>query len=237
MATPATLQPSLRRTLPQEALAPAETAQPGLFRQPTHRPERFQGDSGLRRPVMFLYELTRKETLGEANFPLQGYQVKMTISLDTGTVEVPPKARRHLAAWVLGELAESLDEEELVAANAPGFTVQTETPSASELALRRTDGWVQPDGLDLRIVKSAHRIILEVAERGVSGRIVLASELVGASGLSAPTIGRLLRDGEPANDYLKQYVMVTPSGRTKALDLTPAGRLLASKIRAGSIPS
>jgi hypothetical protein len=186
---------------------------------------------------MFLYELNRKENLGEANFPLQGYQVKLTISLDLGTLEVPPKARRRLAAQVLHNLAESLDEEELVAANAPGYVVQTETPSASELALRRTDGWVQPAGLDLRIIKSAHRIIAEVAERGVSGRVVLAAELVGASGLSAPTIGRLLRDGEPANDYLKQYVLVTPSGRTKALDLTPAGRLLASKIRAGSVPS
>ena len=217
--------------------ATASARQAASLRQAKHPPERFQAGLGLRRPGMYLYELNRKEALGEANFPLQGYNVKLTVSLDVGQVEVPPKARRHLAAWILRELAESLDEEELVAANAPGFTVQTETPSASELALRRTDGWMQPDGLDLRIVKSAHRIILEVAERGVSGRVVLASELVGASGLSAPTIGRLLRDGEPANEYLKQYVMVTPNGRTKALDLTPAGRLLASKIRAGSIPS
>ncbi|MCA1819093.1 MAG: hypothetical protein LC620_03415, partial [Halobacteriales archaeon] len=177
-------------------------AQAALLRQGKLPPERFHAEPGLRGPTMYLYELSRKENLGEANFPLQGYHVKMTISLDMGQVEVPPKARRHLAAWVLQELAESLDEEELVAANAPGYTVQTETPSASELALRRTDGWIQPDGLDLRIVKSAHRIILEVAERGVSGRVVLASELVGASGLSAPTIGRLLREGEPANDYL-----------------------------------
>lgn len=225
------------RTILHASRVRPSAMQAALLRQGKLPPERFHADSGLRGPTMYLYELARKENLGEANFPLQGYHVKMTISLDVGQVEVPPKARRHLAAWVLQELAESLDEEELVAANAPGYTVQTETPSASELALRRTDGWIQPDGLDLRIVKSAHRIILEVAERGVSGRVVLASELVGASGLSAPTIGRLLREGEPANDYLKQYVMVTPNGRTKALDLTPAGRLLASKIRAGSIPS
>jgi hypothetical protein len=196
-----------------------------------------QTSARLRGLKMYLFELDRKETLGEADFPLKGYNVKLTVSLDVGQVEVPPKARRHLAAGVLRALAESLDEEDLVAANAPGFTVQTEKPTASELALRRPDGWAQPDGLDMRIVKSAHRIILEIAERSVSGRIVLASELVDASGLSAPTIGRLLRDAEPANDYLKKYVMVTPNGRTKALDLTPAGRLLASQIRAGSIPS
>jgi hypothetical protein len=186
---------------------------------------------------MYLFELNRKDDLEEAHFPLQGYNVKLTISLDLGEADVPPAARRRLAAWALRNLAEGLDEEELVASNAPGFTVQTEKPTPSELALRRPDGWMPPEGLDLRIVKSAHRIILEIAERGVRGGIVLASDLVDSSGLSAPTIGRLVREGEPANDYLKQYVMVTLHGRTKALDLTPAGRLLASKIRAGSIPS
>lgn len=186
---------------------------------------------------MFLYELNRKEILGEASFPMRGYHLKIGVSLDTADVEIPAPARRRMAADILRDLANSLDEEELTPANAPGFTVQTETPSASELALRRTDGWAQPNGLDLRIIKSAHRMIQEIAERGVSGRVVLASELVGSIGLSPPTIGKLLRDGEPAGEYLRQYVLVTPNGRTKALDLTPAGRLLASKIRAGSVPA
>lgn len=186
---------------------------------------------------MFLYELNRRENLGEVSFPVLSYQAKVTMAIDCGNIEVPLKARRHLAALMLKDLVDSLDEEELISANAPGFTVQTDTPSPSELALRRTDGWMQPNGLDLRIIKSAHRMILEIAEKGVSGRIVLAAELVESIGLSPPTISKLLREGEPANDYLKQYVMVTASGRTKALDLTPAGRLLASKIRAGSVPS
>lgn len=184
---------------------------------------------------MFLYELNRKEAKGEADFPLQAVQLKVAVSLDFGANEVPPKARRRLAAQVLRDLAVSLDEEELVAANAPGHILQTEPTELPDVGARR-DGWVQPAGLDLRIVKSAHRIIQEVAEKGVSGRVVLAAELAGTVGLSAPTIGRLLRDGETANDYLKQYVIVNPNGRTKALDLTPAGRLLASKIRAGAVP-
>jgi hypothetical protein len=185
---------------------------------------------------MFLYELNRKEAKGEGDFPLQGLVLKAAVSLDFGVVEVPPKARRRLAAQALRDLAATLDEEELVAANAPGHVLQTEPAELPDLSTRHANGWVQPAGLDLRIVKSAHRIIQEVAEKGVSGRVVLASELVGSVGLSAPTIGRLLRDGEPANDYLKQFIVVNPSGRTKALDLTPAGRLLASKIRAGSVP-
>jgi hypothetical protein len=185
---------------------------------------------------MFLYELTRKETKGEADFPLVGAQVKVAVSLDFAAHEVPPKARRRIAAQILRDLASSLDEEELVAANAPGHILQTEPTDLPDVS-NRANGWVQPAGLDLRIVKSAHRIIQEVAEKGVSGRVVLASELVGTVGLSAPTIGRLLRDGEPANDYLKQYIIANASGRTKALDLTPAGRLLASKIRAGTVPA
>jgi len=185
---------------------------------------------------MFLYELNRKETKGEGDFPVAGVQARVAISLDFGTVDVPPKARRRLAAQALREMIESLDEEELVAAS-PGQFLTPEPPVAvADVMPRRHDQWVQPAGLDLRIIKSAHRIIAEVAEKGVTGRVVLASELVGSIGLSAPTIGRLLRDGEPANDYLKQFVTVHPTGRTKALDLTPAGRLLASKIRAGSVP-
>ena len=39
--------------------------------------------------------------------------------------------------------------------------------------------WNKPGALDMRIVKSAHRMVLEVAQRGASGRSVLASELVG----------------------------------------------------------
>jgi hypothetical protein len=185
---------------------------------------------------MFLYELNRKETKGEADFPVLGVQAKLAVSLDFGAVDVPPKARRRLAAQALRELVSNLDEEELVAATPGQFLNPEPTSSVVLEPARRHDSWVQPAGLDLRIVKSAHRIIAEVAEKGVSGRVVLASELVGSIGLSAPTIGRLLRDGEPANDYLKQYVIISPNGRTKALDLTPAGRLLASKIRAGSVP-
>jgi hypothetical protein len=55
-------------------------------------------------------------------------------------------------------------------------------------------------------------------------------------GLSAPTIGRLLRPGDPGNAYLSQYVRIHPDGRTKTLDLTPEGRVLASKIRAEVVP-
>lgn len=186
---------------------------------------------------MFLYELNRKETKGEADYPLVSAQIKVAVSLDFGAHEVPPKARRRMAAQVLREMASGLDEEELVAANAPGHILQTEPTELPDVSARHANGWVQPAGLDLRIVKSAHRIIQEVAEKGVSGRVVLASELVGSVGLSAPTIGRLLRDGEPANDYLKQYVVAIASGRTKALDLTASGRLLASKIRAGTVPA
>jgi len=52
---------------------------------------------------MFLYELNRKETKGEADFPVLGVQAKVAVSLDFGTVDVPrapqeargPGASRH----------------------------------------------------------------------------------------------------------------------------------------------
>lgn len=169
------------------------------------------------------FELNRKLLLGEAAWPVAGLHARIDIELDVVS-GVPGKAARRLALMHLRELVAELEEDELTTLSHP----------LGDAAGR--DNWDKPD-LDLRVIKSAHRVVSEVAKRGVSGREVLASELVGSIGLSAPTLGRLLRDGEQGFDYLSQFVRVTPSGRTKALDLTADGRLLASQIRAGTVPA
>ncbi len=185
---------------------------------------------------MRVFELNRKQVLGENAWPLKGLHARVDVELDFGDVEVPPKAARRMALLALRELIENAEEEELQTLSRPmhrtGGVPDDERREESE-----ANGWEKPEELDLRVVKSAHRVIQEVAKRGMSGRSVLAADLVGAIGLSAPTLGRLLRDGEPANSYLANFIVVTPHGRTKALDLTPHGRMLASKIRAGVVPS
>ncbi len=182
--------------------------------------------------AMRVFELNRKQLLGESAFPVKAFHARIDIEMDFAGIDVPAKAARRLALEHLRTLIENADEEEL-----QPLTQAMHRTGATPEAPEQEQDWEKPDDLDLRVVKSAHRVIQEVARRGASGRAVLAADLVGSIGLSAPTLGRLLRDGEPAHDYLAPYVIVTPHGRTKALDLTPEGRVLASKIRAGVVPS
>lgn len=183
---------------------------------------------------MRVFELNRKQVLGEGEWPLRGLHARLDIELDFGDADVPSKAARRIALQALQRLINDADEEELTALSQPmhrtaAVPVETDAP--------RDGKWEKPDDLDLRVIKSAHRVVQEIARRGASGRAVLAADLVGSIGLSAPTLGRLLREGEPGHGYLQKYVMVAPHGRTKALDLTPEGRVMASKIRAGVVPS
>jgi hypothetical protein len=174
--------------------------------------------------------LDRTESLGDDEFPATLVAVRLQLDLGLATPNVPQAAQRRIAWRLLKELVADVQPEELQIEGLPA-TVETGMAPIS------VSDWNKPGELDMRIVKSAHRMVLEVAQRGASGRSVLASELVGTVGLSAPTVGRLLKDGEAANEYVRQFVQATPAGRTKALDLTPKGRLLASKIRAGTVPA
>jgi hypothetical protein len=189
----------------------------------------FTGD-GDAAPAMATFLLERTESLGDDEFPATLIAVRLQLDVGLATPSVPQAAQRRIAWRLLKELVADVQPEELQLEGLPETTEPTIAPIS-------VSDWSKPGELDMRIVKSAHRMVLEVAQRGVSGRSVLASELVGAVGLSAPTVGRLLKDGEAANEYVKQFVQATPAGRTKALDLTPKGRLLASKIRAGTVPA
>ena len=181
-------------------------------------------------PRMPSFLLDRTETLGDDEFPATLVSVRLQLDLGLATPNVPQAAQRRIAWRLLKELVADVEPEELKLEGLPE-TLETGMPPIS------VSDWNKPGELDMRIVKSAHRMVLEVAQRGASGRSVLASELVGTVGLSAPTVGRLLKEGESANEYVRQFIQATPAGRTKALDLTPKGRLLASKIRAGTVPA
>ena len=181
-------------------------------------------------PAMASFLLERTESLGDDEFPATLIAIRLQLDVGLATPSVPQAAQRRMAWRLLKELMEDIQPEEL---NLEGLPETTE-PVIAPISV---NDWNKPGELDMRIVKSAHRMVLEVAQRGASGRSVLGSELGGAGGVSAPTVGRLLKAGEAANEYVKQFVQATPAGRTKALDLTPKGRLLASKIRAGTVPA
>jgi hypothetical protein len=177
---------------------------------------------------MSVLELNRKESLDDADFPLRGFQLHVALRLDVGDTDVPIAAQRRIASRLLGDIAAKLHEDDWKALHESGEPAEDRPAGPAR--------WEKPVELDLRIVKSAHRLVHEIAKRGERGRVVLASELVSETGLSAPTVGRLLREGDPAYEYLKRFVRVSPHGRTKAIDLTSEGRVLASRIRAGAAP-
>ncbi|MHB8633837.1 MAG: hypothetical protein ACYDBQ_07735 [Thermoplasmatota archaeon] len=185
---------------------------------------------------MMVLELNRKQTYGERDFPLKSLTAKVTLGVEMADLHVPLPAARRMALQQIQKILAETDEDEFLALSAADITLHTpsEHPSTNG---NGHSGWTKPADLDLRIVKSAHRIVLEVAKRGESGRAVMASELVGEMGLSAPTVGRLLRPGDPGHSYLNRFIRITPDGRTKSLDLTSEGRILASRIRAGVVPS
>ncbi len=173
--------------------------------------------------------LDRAAKASDADYPLARYTLQVRLGMEFGDLEVPPAAQRRIAMDLLRRLIEESTADELVL-----YTdLDQAPPTKSPLA---TGAWEKPPELDLRVVKSAHKIVERVAEKGIGGRAVMASELIAGGDLSAPTVGRLLKEGEPGSGYLARFVRATPHGRTKALDLTEEGRILASRIRAGTVP-
>jgi hypothetical protein len=171
---------------------------------------------------------------------LQHVDVDLQVALDFGALDVPDAAQRRIAMQALRRIIGNMDGGDLEPGDGDSpWRIQTRRPPPRSLdhALSSEHEWVRPAGIDMRVIKSAHRVVEEIAKRGASGKPVLAAELVQDGLVSAPTMSRLLRNDETAGQYLTPYMIVSTSGRTKALDLTPKGRLLASKIRAGVVPS
>lgn len=185
------------------------------------------------------YRLVISESSSEEDFPLQHLDLEMNVHLDFGGIDVPDPARRRIAVHALKRIIDAIDGDDLEQDGAGRRIPRRPStrPPARQVEYESGDDWIRPAGIDMRVIKSAHRVVQEIAKRGVNGRAVLASELVQDGLVSAPTMSRLLRDDEVAGQYLSPYLVVSASGRTKALDLTAKGRLLASKIRAGVVPS
>lgn len=185
--------------------------------------------------LMVRYKLLLSETAAEEDYPLES--VDVAIDVDVQVVDgVPDAASRKLAISALRRIAQQLEGEDLEGDTDGRPLITTPRPPRPP-SLNHDDDWVRPAGIDMRIVKSAHKLVQEVAKRGENGRAVLASELIQEGLVSAPTMSRMLRNDETAGQYLEPFVTITDAGRTKAIDLTAKGRLLASKIRAGTIPT
>jgi hypothetical protein len=178
--------------------------------------------------IMAVFELNINEPLDEEFFPVAGVEMALRLSLEFET-HVPEMAQRRFALEALKRLVDDLESFD--------FDVMDDDEAAIRDAEMETSDWAKPGNLDMRVIKSAHRVVQEIAMRGESGRAVTASELVQSGIVSAPTMARLMKPDEESGEYMAPFLLINPAGRTRALDLTPKGRVLASKIRAGVIPA
>ncbi|HET6399451.1 MAG TPA: hypothetical protein VFH47_07865, partial [Candidatus Thermoplasmatota archaeon] len=102
---------------------------------------------------MNVFELTRKLTLGEEDFPLSAVQAKVTLMLES-KVDLPPAAARRMALRELRRLLAETEEEELlsVANTAADLysssveTVENDNGTVTVHANGSRTGWVQPAG-------------------------------------------------------------------------------------------
>lgn len=184
------------------------------------------------------FELNRKRTLDESHWPLGGFHADLAIDLELSDPDIPVQAQRRLALQALRRMLREAELEAFEEGDSGEVALEAPRPAEPEPAEEepQEEEWVKPEELDLRVIKSAHRLLMGIAKHTHTGRPVMASDLVGSIGLSAPTMGRLLRDGEPGYEYLKPFIEVKQEGRTKALKLSPEGKELVAKIGAGEAP-
>lgn len=179
------------------------------------------------------------ERLPEDEFPI--LDVQFDISTTVASAAVPEGVMPRLVAHALRYLADRVEagHVDILPGRRPaeGTTKAVAAPAAAAAVQAEDErSWVQPAGIDMRIIKSAHRFVLAVSEMTASGRAARMPDVQEKTGLSAPTMQRLRDPEEASGMYLAPFVSFQRDGRTWIADLTERGRLLASRIRAGVVP-
>lgn len=161
------------------------------------------------------------------NWPFQHMEVEVIVDTE-GDAEMPNGAFE-------ARLSEALTE---VARNATFRPVALEegefTPGQHEAT---AENWTIPAGLHMKSAKASHRFLVGIAALSERGPAPTLADVADKAGLSMPPVYRFV---DPSNDvgaYLAPLITVSKDGRAKVVDLTPLGRKVASRIRAGSLPS
>lgn len=170
------------------------------------------------------------------HFPLRNAKADIRIDLDVvdTAVATPDEALRHMAANLLEDLARQLRSGKA------GKVTSTSTTANRALQLRSPEAgaspW-EPFDLHMKEVKSVHGIIQAISELTLAGKPATPALLHDKAGYSLPTIYKVLDPETAVGKYAKPLILVTKEGKTRNIDLTSAGKLTASKVRAGSFPA
>ncbi len=165
----------------------------------------------------------------DSEFPMKGLSMDLVIELACD--DVPDAATRRHGAALLRVLADRMEHGKGTLIDlAPG----EEKPGQNQA---EADTWTIPSDLHMKSVKGGHRFLLAAAALLEKGPAPTLAEIAAKAKMSMPPLYRYLDSTDGTGAYLAPLISITKKGRAQVIDLTPLGRIIASRIRAGSLPS
>ena len=93
----------------------------------------------------------------------------------------------------------------------------------------------QPPPLPEKDLQTCHQLLEALLLMGVHGRAVSTTELLKKRKVPQQALYRILQPDSEAYHYLEPYIHDMKSHGRHLLDLTPTGKILASRIRTGEL--
>lgn len=172
--------------------------------------------------------ISDQEAYSDIDFPLQAVRLELVVDF---TTEVPEAAYGRFLAAALRRLANRAEAGKAVLTKLEeGETTPGEIKADAE-------SWRVPDDLHMKSAKAAHRFLVAIASLAERGPAPTLTEVAKKAHLSMPPVYRFVDPSLDIGQYLEPLVAVSKRGRSKVIDPTPLGRTVASRIRAGSLPS
>lgn len=177
-----------------------------------------------------------------ADFPLGSARIEFELELTSD--DVPDVAYQRYVADALQRLAQHALEGRALASPSNGATAAPEAPVAQvspaaqrkEAVAKQAEDWNVPDGLHLKSIKSAHRFLVAAASLVERGPAPSLGEVAQKARMSDPPVAKIANAETDVGQYIAPLIHVEKKGRSKIVDVTPLGRQVAGRVRAGKLP-
>ncbi len=173
--------------------------------------------------------LTHETEYDETQFPILGTNIEVVV--DFAADAIPESARRRFFAEALRDMADQ------IAAGSGSFTDLLEGEKAPGDVMAEAASWTVPSELHMKSGKSAHRFLSAAAELATGGEVPTTQEVAEKADMSLPPVYRYIDQETAAGKYLAPLIRVEKRGRSYTIDVTPLGKLVAKRIKEGSLPS
>lgn len=173
--------------------------------------------------------LTHETEQDETHYPIAATSVEVVV--DFVVDGVPETAQRRFFAQALREIADE------VQGGAGAFTELMEGERAPGDVQAEAAAWRVPEDLHMKSGKAAHRFLAAASDLAADGLAPTTQEVAEKANMSLPPVYRYIDPESPAGKYLEPLIHVEKRGRAYTIDVTPLGRLVAKRIKEGSLPS